>query len=89
MIVIGFDLLVLGLLIAYWEWRYQTQGWGRGWMRNAADRPKHARYGWFANLEDMVWGPPPKEPDLRWADEDTIRVSVRWDIDVPLPEKAE
>jgi hypothetical protein len=83
--VIG-SLLALAGLALYWEWRYRVEGWGRGWMRNAADRPKHARYGWFSSLEDMVWGPPPKVPEP-W-DEDTIRVSVRWDIDVPLPERS-
>jgi hypothetical protein len=36
-LVIGLDLLVLGLLIAYWEWRYRVEGWGRGWMHE----PKH------------------------------------------------
>lgn len=72
-VVIGFDLFALGLLIAYWEWRYRTDGWGRGWMRQLSP-PKH-HHGYVERIERMVWG----EPTVK-------SIPKEWEFDLPLPE---
>jgi hypothetical protein len=72
-VAIGLDLLALGLLIAYWEWRYQTEGWGRGWMRQI-NLPKHRSP---SHIEELVWGT-----------RITVRTIPKgWEFNLPLPGK--
>ena len=81
--VIGIDLVVLGLVIAYWEWRYKEYGWGRGWMRPTARTWAASHHGYSQGvdlgLQDMVWGTEEGDP--------TIPVKVvpkDWEFDLPL-----
>lgn len=55
--VVGLDLIALGLVIAYWEWRHRTQGWGRGYMRQAGPSASSSSSVIDRELEEMVWGP--------------------------------
>jgi hypothetical protein len=57
--VIGIDLIVLAVCIAYWEYRYQTQGWGRGWMREPYTRlPDQTVELWDDDSEFDYYLPP-------------------------------
>jgi hypothetical protein len=80
-VIILIDLLVLGLLIAYWEWRYREYGWGRGWLRTTAATWASAHYPPpNPDLERFVWGPDEDEPTIP-----VRRVPKDWDFDLDLP----
>jgi hypothetical protein len=53
-VILGLDLVALLLCVGYWESRYQTEGWGRGWMRPV---PRHRRNR-FPQSYPEVWDDP-------------------------------
>ena len=76
--VIGLDLVLLGLCIAYWEWRFRTHGWGRGWMHE----PKHRlqmpeRWSYHGYVAPDPWAID--------YDVDVRRIPETWEFDLPLP----
>jgi hypothetical protein len=82
--VIGFDLIALGLCVAYWEWRHRTYGWGRGWMHEPAHRLPPLEHPHPVD-PNLVWG---SGPDDHWHIDEEGSYRLRT-IDLPLPPRDE